>query len=346
MAQAATPQQIDRFTIEKELGRGKQGVVYLAVDPELHRKVAIKAVHLNNDLQDPQSLDQLLSEARMVSRIQHPNIVTIFDLGVTDHRPYLVLEYIDGSSLKQKIRNGLKLDEALRIMRDILAGVAAAHAKKIAHGDIKPANILINEEGSARVADFGLAHFSEAAQGDDGELCGTPQYMATEYIETRRHEIVSDVFSVGLVCYEMLTGKPAVNGDDIYQILNQIANGKIDPPSSINQAIDERLDDLIMKSLNKDPEQRYADAGTMLRAFNDYLSVDDEQLSNDSHSATVSFLLRRMRHQSDFPVFSQTINILNKASTSDTESLGSVSNAILKDYSLTNKVLPCEFSTL
>ena len=201
MAQAATPLQIDRFTIEKELGRGKQGVVYLAVDPELHRKVAIKAVHLNSDLQDPQSLDQLLSEARMVSRIQHPNIVTIFDLGVTDHRPYLVLEYIDGSSLKQKIRNGLKLDEALRIMRDILAGVAAAHAKKIAHGDIKPANILINEEGSARVADFGLAHFSEAAQGDDGELCGTPQYMAPEYIETRRHEIVSDVFSVGLVCY-------------------------------------------------------------------------------------------------------------------------------------------------
>jgi len=339
LAPASTPGQIDRFTIEKELGRGKQGVVYLANDPELHRQVAIKAVHLNSEMQQQKDLDQLLSEARMVSRLQHPNIVTIYDLGIDDYRPYLVLEYIDGVSLRQKIRNGLKLDEALRIMRDILAGVSAAHDKKIAHGDLKPANILINESGNASVADFGLAHFSEAAQGEDGELCGTPQYMAPEYIETRRHQIVSDVFSLGLVCYEMLTGKPAVNGEDIYQILNQIANGTIDPPSSINSAIDERLDDLIMKSLNKDPEQRFIDAGAMLKAFSDYLAVDNEPLSSDSHSATVSFLLRRMRHKSDFPVFSQTISILNKASTSDTESLGSVANAILKDYSLTNKVL-------
>ena len=339
MAKAATPRQIDRFQIEKELGRGKQGVVYLAIDPELHRQVAIKAVHLHSDHQQPQNLDSLLSEARMVSRLQHPNIVTIYDIGITDQRPYLVLEYIEGLSLREKIRNGLKLDEALRIMRDILAGVAAAHEKKIAHGDIKPANILINQDGSARVADFGLAHFAEATGSDNSELSGTPQYMAPEHIETRRHEIVSDVFSVGLVCYEMLTGKPAVNGEEIFHILNQIANEKIPAPSTINQAIDERLDDLILKSLNKDPEQRFANAGAMLRAFNDYLSIDEEQLGGDSHSATVSFLLRRMRHKSDFPVFSQTINILNKASASDTESLGSVSNAILKDYSLTNKVL-------
>jgi len=339
VAKAATPKHIDRFIIEKELGRGKQGVVYLAQDPELHRQVAIKAVHIQSDLQQQQNLDQLLSEARMASRLQHPNIVTIYDIGIADHRPYLVLEYIEGQSLREKIRNGLRLEEALRNMRDILSGVAAAHEKKIAHGDIKPANILINQDDSARVADFGLAHFAEASQGDSSELCGTPRYMAPEHIETQRHEIVSDVFSVGLVCYEILTGKPDINGEEIFHILNQIANENIPAPSTINQAIDERLDDLILKSLNKDPEQRFANAGAMLRAFNDYLSVDEEQLGGDSHSATVNFLLRRMRHKSDFPVFSQTINILNKASASDTESLGSVSNAILKDYSLTNKVL-------
>lgn len=339
MLQAATPQTIDRFIIEKELGHGKQGVVYLATDPDLHRQVAIKAVHLNTDLQHQETLEQLLSEARIVSRLQHANIVTVYDMGIADFRPYLVLEYVDGASLRHEIRSGLKIDQALRIMRDILAGVAAAHTQNIAHGDIKPANILITKAGRAKVADFGLAHFSDAQHNEDSGLSGTPMYMAPEYIETRKHQIVSDVFSIGLVCYEMLTGKSAVDGDDIYQILNRISNGKIDAPSSINKAIDERLDDLIMKALIKDPQQRYADANAMLQAFKDYLSLTDQEVKEESHDATVSFLLRRMRHKSDFPVFSQTISILNKATSSDTESLASVSNAILKDFSLTNKVL-------
>lgn len=339
MARSPIPKTIDRFVVDRELGRGKQGVVYLATDTDLHRQVAIKAVHLSNELQRQENLGQLLTEARMVSRLQHNNIVTVYDMGIEDHRPYLVLEYIEGTSLQDKIRSGLSIDEALRIMRDMLAGVAAAHAQKIAHGDIKPANILINESGNAKVADFGLAHFSEAAQDEDTGLSGTPLYMAPEYIETRQHQIVSDVFSLGLVFHEMLTGKPAVDGDDIYQILNRISNEKIAAPSKSNSAVDERLDDLILKSLAKDPQQRYADAGVMLQAFNDYLSFNDQQASGDNHDATVSFLLRRMRHKSDLPVFSQTISILNKASSSDTDSMASVSNAILKDYSLTNKVL-------
>ncbi|MCP3689201.1 MAG: HDOD domain-containing protein [Gammaproteobacteria bacterium] len=339
MDKGTKPQTIDRFIIEKELGHGRQGIVYLASDPDLHRKVAIKAVHLNRDLQHQATTDQLLSEARIVSRLQHANIVTVYDVGIADYRPYLVLEYIEGSSLRHKIRSGLKIDESLRIMRDILAGVAAAHAQNIAHGDIKPANILIHAEGHAKVADFGLAHFAEVTQSEDTGLSGTPLYMAPEYIETRQHQIVSDVFSIGLVFYEMLTGKSAVDGDDIYQILNRISNEKIAAPSSINQAIDEGLDDFILKALVKDPQQRFADAGVMLQAFSDYLSVTDQASNVENHDATVAFLLRRMRHKSDFPVFSQTISILNKASSSDTESLSTVSNAILKDYSLTNKVL-------
>ncbi|NNE63621.1 MAG: HDOD domain-containing protein, partial [Gammaproteobacteria bacterium] len=339
MAEPAISQTFDRFIIDRELGRGKQGVVYLATDPELRRQVAIKAVHLNDQLQAQENLDQLLSEARIVSRLQHNNIVTIYDLGINNHRPYLVLEYFEGTSLQQKLREGLKAKDALRIMRDILSGVGAAHAQNIAHGDIKPANILINSEGSSKVADFGLAHFSDSRQSDSNALYGTPQYMAPEYIETRQHEIISDVFSIGLVFYEILAGKPAVTGDDIYQILNFIANEQIPAPSSINSAIDERLDDLILKALSKNTEQRYANAGAMLEAFNDYISLDDQPAEGDSHNATVAFLLRRMRHKSDFPVFSETINVLNKVSRSDTESLASVSNAILKDYSLTNKVL-------
>ena len=336
---ASFPQKIDRFAIRQVLGRGSQGVVYLAEDPELKRKVAIKSVNLKAELQRNGNIDQLLSEARTVSKLQHANIVSIFDIGMAEENPYLVLEFINGQSLQQKIRKTSAIQDRIRIMRDILEGVAAAHAQNIIHCDIKPANILISQQGQAKVTDFGLALLTDRATGADDALYGTPQYMAPEYIETRQHQKVSDVFSIGLVCYELLTGKTAFAGNDVYQVLNAIANTDVVPPSQINAEIDERLDALIMKSLAKNPAERYADAGAMLQALNDYLALDETEISHESGDATVGFLLRRMRHKKDFPVFSQTISALNQASDSDTESLTTVSNAILKDYSLTNKIL-------
>ena len=163
--------------------------------------------------------------------------------------------------------------------------------------------------------------------------------MEPEYIETRQHQTVSDVFSLGLVFYEMLTAKMAVNGDDVYQILNAIANVDIRLPSTLNSEIDDGLDAFIMKSLEKNPDNRFADASEMLTSFNQYLSLSGEELNSESNDATVKFLMRRIRHKGDFPVFSQTISQLNKASSSDTEGLTSVSNSILKDYALTNKAL-------
>lgn len=333
------PQQIDRFNILKVLGRGAQGVVYLAEDPDLKRKVAIKSVHLRAELQSNGNFDQLLSEARTVSKLQHSNIVTIFDIGVHDNDPFLVLEYVDGESLQQAIAREPSMEQKTRIMRDILSGVAAAHEHDIVHCDIKPANIMISTQGSAKVADFGLALLAENTADNDSALYGTPQYMAPEYIETRRHRKVSDVFSIGLVCYELLTGKTAFAGDDVYQLLNAIANTEIVPPSQLLPGLDQELDRMILKSLAKDPDQRYRDANAMLQDFNDYLVLDDDTARPVNSDATVQFLLRRMRHKKDFPAFSHTISVLNQASTSDTESLTTVSNTILKDYSLTNKVL-------
>ncbi len=333
------PHKIDRFNIRRILGKGNQGIVYLAEDPELKREVAIKSVDLNTRIQRNVNIDQLLSEARTVSKLQNANIVSIFDIGVQDDNPYLVLEFIDGKSLQKLILTNPTMDQKTKIMRDIISGVAAAHALDIIHCDIKPANILIGQQGQAKVTDFGLALLTDAISTSDDALYGTPQYMAPEYIETRRQHKVSDVFSIGLVCYELLTGKIAFEGDDIYQILNAISHTDVMPPSQVHEGIDEGLDALIMKSLEKDPAQRYADAGVMLQAFNDYLALEQTPLQNESSDATVSFLLRRMRHKKDFPVFSHTISVLNQASTSDTESLTTVSNTILKDYSLTNKVL-------
>ena len=339
MAELEFPAKIDRFIIQDVLGKGAQGIVYLAKDPSLDRQVAIKAVSLRNGFEQQHTMDSLLKEAKTVSKIQHNNIVSIYDVGSFQTKPYIVLEYIQGDTLLAKMATKVPLNESLKLMRDVLNGVRAAHEKGIIHCDLKPANIMITSNGEAKVADFGLALLSDNPQQDSDILAGTPQYMAPEYIETRQHQTVSDVFSLGLIFYELLSGVRAVDGSDVYQLLNAIANKPIEPPSSHNEDIDERLDALIMKSLEKDPQNRYKNAGEMLTAFNDSVALSEAMKQASDKDSTVQFLLRRMNHKKDFPAFSQTISILNRASNSETESLSTISNAILKDISLTNKVL-------
>lgn len=336
---ASIPDKIDRFTIRRLLGKGSQGMVYLAYDPELKREVAIKAIRFADDQSNAAALEQLVAEARTISRLQHANIVSIFDITDTRQTPCLVLEHIDGQSLQQRIAEGIEYRQKLSIMRDVLEAVAAAHARGILHRDLKPANILINRDGRAKVADFGLALLNDGRESDGQSLYGTPQYMAPEYIDSQRYDKASDVFSLGLVFYEMLTGEPAFEGHDVYQLLHAIANSDVTAPSERSSEVDERLDALILQALARDPAQRYADAGEMLRAFNDYLALEESAAPRQDSDATTRFLLRRMRHKKDFPAFSHTLGVLNRASTSDTESLTRVANAILKDYSLTNKLL-------
>ncbi len=340
MANLDFPKNIDRFIIKDILGKGAQGIVYLATDPSLDRQVAIKSVFLRDQLRQQNNIENLLQEARTVSRLQHPNIVTIYDVGNNPLEPYLILEYVEGETLHHQIKNQtIPFQQAFTIMRDVLSGVSAAHNEGIIHCDLKPANIMITRQGQAKVADFGLALLADNQNESSDHLAGTPQYMAPEYIETHLHQTVSDVFSLGLIFYELLTGQKAVAGEDVYQLLNAIANTTIPPPSSKNQNIDENLDALIMKALEKKPQDRYQNAGEMLKAFEDNLALTDAMNHSDSSDSTVQFLLRRMSHKKDFPAFSRTISILNKASNSETESLSTVSNAILKDISLTNKVL-------
>ena len=338
MAELEYPHNIDRFIINDILGKGAQGVVYLATDPNLDRQVAIKSVFLRGNFRQSDA-DNLLKEARTVSRLQHANIVTIYDVGNDSSNPYLVLEYVKGDTLYNLLQNQIPLARATSIMRDVLNGVAAAHQQGIIHCDLKPANIIITEQGQAKVADFGLALLADTQHHDEDMLAGTPQYMAPEYIETRRHQTVSDVFSLGLIFYELLSGRRAVNGDDVYQILNAIANTPIRPPSTYNKTIDESMDALIMQALEKNPINRFQTASEMLVALEQTLALSEASQHTDSSDSTVQFLLRRMNHKKDFPAFSRTISILNKVATSDTESLSSVSNAILNDISLTNKVL-------
>jgi eukaryotic-like serine/threonine-protein kinase len=331
--------QIGRFEIVRELGRGAQSVVYLARDPHLQREVAIKTLHFSHP--DPRQNQHLLAEARLVSQLRHPNIVPIFEAGEEDGDLYLVFEYVAGKNLSEylKASGALTPVKAIAIMHPILDAIAHAHAAGIIHRDLKPSNILINEGGMPRVMDFGIAARVATPTNDGEEFSGTPAYMAPEYIAHRESSERTDVFAAGLVFYELLTGRPAVQGSDFFQVMNQIANQDISLPKDGSLVLDDRIASVLYKAVARDPQRRYASATQMQEAFDAYLEPEDVAASPDAKQSTIDFLLRRMRHKSDFPALSESVSAVNKFTSSDKESISQLSNSILKDFSLTNKIL-------
>ncbi len=314
------------------LGEGGQGRVYLARDPHLGRQVAIKVIAIDSGFED------LLDEARIVARLRHPNIVTLFDAGEQDGEPYLVFEYVEGVTLFQEIAKGdpLPVTRAVSIALQILDGLACAHHQNIIHRDIKPANIMMDGEGVPRIMDFGIAQ-SMAAPRAVAELVGSPLYMAPEYVSRKVSGPQSDLFSLGMVLYVMLTGKHPVGGESVEEILKSIATRQVPPPSSSNPSVDEKLDNIVMKALAIDPANRYLDAATLITELKAYGAP--AVVREEGKQSTLEFLLRRMRLKSDFPALSQAISAVNKMAVSDKESISGLSNVILRDFSLTNKLI-------
>ena len=329
--------QIGRFEIVSELGRGAQSVVYLARDPHLQREVAIKTLHFSTP--DPQKNAQLLSEARMVSQLRHPNIVPIFEAGEEGGDLYLVFELVPGRNLDEFIREEGRQSavKAIAIMMPVLDAIGHAHAAGIIHRDLKPTNILIDRNDMPRVMDFGIAARVETSASEAQALMGTPSYMAPEYITRRESSARSDVFAAGLVFYELLTGQRAVSGNDIRLVMARIANTDIKLPADF--AIDDQLISILYKAIARDPEQRFASAGQMREALDKYLEPDEPVATADTKQSTIDFLLRRMRSKSDFPALSESVTTINRITGSARESIATLSNSILKDFSLTNKIL-------
>lgn len=330
---------IGRFEIIRELGRGAQSVVYLARDPHLQREVAIKTLHFSRP--DPLKNQQLLSEARMVSQLRHPNIVPIFEAGEEQGDLYLVFEYVPGLNLSEYLRANGRLTpvKAISILIPVLDAIAHAHAAGIIHRDLKPQNVLLDSENKPRVMDFGIAARVESQGSEDEAFMGTPGYMAPEYIERRECNEATDVFAAGLLFYELLTGQPAVRGENIYEIMNRIANQDIRLPKNDGVDVDDALASILYKATARDPQQRYAAVSQMREALDNYLEPDEIVESADSRQSTIDFLLRRMRHKSDFPALSESVSTINKITGSDKETISNLSNSILKDFSLTNKIL-------
>ncbi|QZA79029.1 HDOD domain-containing protein [Deefgea tanakiae] len=323
-----------RFVVEKKIGQGGQGIVYLAKDTQLNRHVAIKVLH-------SQPVNAV-NEAQVVSRLQHPNVVTLFDAFAEHGHPCLVFEFVEGQTLAERLKQAGPLTPvaAVKLVISILEGVFAAHQIGVVHRDIKPQNIIIDHDGRARIMDFGVA--TSRGLVSDG-LTGTVGYMAPEVIANMPIGTQADVFACGILLYQLLTGKMTTEGDSVYTILHQTANEPATPPSQLNSAIDAQLDHLVLVALLKNPQERYADAGAMRAALAGWLELSGanstESLESQSKNSTLDFLLRRMRHSADFPSLSQTISAINKLSDVESEKLQNLSGVILQDFSLTNKLL-------
>ena len=345
------PDHIGRFEIRRELGRGAQSVVYLGFDPHLQREVAIKTLHLGGAVPDEQTREEsarLMAEARTVSQLRHANIVPIFEAGEDNGDPYLVFELVDGVDLGQLLRRDGPLGpaRAAEVMLAVVGALVAAHGQGVIHRDLKPSNILIDAAGMPRVMDFGISVgvAADALQEALVALLGTPAYMAPEYVVSGVVSPAGDIYAAGLILLELLTGRRAIEGKSVSEILKRVATQTLVLPTDI--AIEDRLANIILKACSRDPAARYADAGQMRQALAAYLGQGDAELNQEAESdwdakkqSTLEFLLRRMRHKTDFPALSDSVAAINRLTASEKESINKLSNAILRDFGLTNKIL-------
>jgi serine/threonine protein kinase len=279
---------VGRYRILKFLGAGAMGEVYLAEDPQIDRQLAIKTVRL---IGRPQEIEdrkkRLLREARAAGRLLHPNVVTLFDAGEAEGMLYLAFEFVEGTDLAQRLDAGprLNLRQALRAVRQAAEALDYAHGLGIVHRDIKPSNILIDLAGRVKVADFGIAKM--AGQSTEltmaGSVMGSPQYLSPEQIRGEDLDGRSDIFSLGVVLYEILSGKRPFDGDTITSLVYQILH-KEPPPVSELRAVPPRVDELLRGMLAKSPDKRLATAGAVARE----LAAVEAELSDETLSAPAS----------------------------------------------------------
>lgn len=329
--------KIGRFNVQRELGRGAQSVVYLAFDPQLEREVAVKTMDFSDTR--PGQSEALLSEARIVSRLRHPGIVPIFEAGEAGGDPYLVFEFVPGESLAQLMQRegAMPAERAVKLIAQILAAIAKAHSEGVIHRDLKPSNVLIDADGTPRVMDFGIARRVVGGKAAAGSFSGTPSYMAPEYILTREVSERVDVFAAGVILLEMLLGRRVFGGDDIDAVMRKVSTESIALPA--DAALDEALAGIALRAVERDPTARFQTAAEFHAALEAWLAPADDEPTAEARQSTVDFLLRRMRHKSDFPALSESVSAINRIASSESESIGKLSVSILRDFSLTNKLL-------
>jgi TonB family protein len=257
-------QRIDKFDVLRRLGRGGMGSVYLARDPDIDRLVAIKLLHEGFDSDELRG--RFNREARSASGLRHTNIVTIFQTGTFLERPFIVMEYIEGETFADIIasRGAAPIEQKLQLFDQLLAGLQYAHAKGVVHRDIKPSNVMVDSEGVVRILDFGIARLGDGGLTRTGVVLGTINYMSPEQLAGQVVDARADIFSAGLVGYELLTSKQAF-GQSFPEILRHIGFQDPQPIEELSPGIDPSLVRVINRCLAKQADERYADCSAIRR---------------------------------------------------------------------------------
>jgi len=252
---------LGRYKIIAEIGQGAMGVVYKAVDPIIDRTVAIKTINLNLSRQELEEYEaRFQQEIKAAGRLNHPNIVTIYDVGKTDQVAYMAMEFLEGSELKDIIASGqlLSTEQVVDIIAQVADGLWFAHRQDIVHRDVKPSNIMVLAGGIAKITDFGIARLpNSAVKTMTGLILGSPRYMSPEQVIGKAIDARSDIFSLGVVLYEALTGVAPFDGDNVNAIMYATVNTTPAPPSQHNRNVPAMLDLIVAKAMAKLLDDRY-----------------------------------------------------------------------------------------
>ncbi len=275
--EARSSHQLGAYRLERKLAAGGMGEVYLATDVRLGRPVAIKTLRAAACAR-PEAIERFRREARLLASLQHPGIVSVFDVGEADGRAYLVQEYVEGETLADRIARGPIHDlEAARILLELAEAVAHAHERGVVHRDLKPSNVLLDRDGRARLTDFGVGWGAgEASLTETGEILGTVAYMAPEQIDGESTPL-SDVYGLGAILYSMATGRPPVTAADTESMFRQILHQEPVDPRTLRPALDPRLVAICNLCLAREPELRYAGANEIARDLRDLLGPTSEE---------------------------------------------------------------------
>jgi serine/threonine-protein kinase len=260
------PTHIGRYAIRREIGRGAMGIVYEALDPVLERTVAIKTIQLDVASEATARYEErFLLEARAAGGLNHPSIVTIYDVGRSAEGAYICMEFLEGRELKELMTaNGLTMQRALDIAAQVADGLAYAHERGVVHRDIKPANIMILAGDRAKIADFGIARKRTPEATMQSEvIVGSPGYLSPEQVLGKPCDGRSDIFSLGVILYQMVAGCLPFRGGDVSELLQQIVHTEPPAPSAANAEVPAMLDRIVAKALAKDAAGRYPDAAAL-----------------------------------------------------------------------------------
>ncbi len=285
------PATIGRYEIVEELGRGGMGVVYRAVDPTIHRTIALKTLHLDSASERPEDvLQRFRHEAQLSGRLSHPNIITIYDAGDDGKLFFIAMEFISGPTLHAILKERrLSIDEILKVSRQICSALDYAHRQGIVHRDIKPANVMGQNLDSLKIMDFGIAK-SDLGLTMTGQVLGTPAYMSPEQVMGKPLDGRSDLFSLAVMLYQMVTGEMPFPGNTATSIIYKIANERPVAPSDLDGTIHPGLSAVITKALSKNPDDRFQTGAEMVKALENYKTWTASKQAVSPDAPTVTML--------------------------------------------------------